>query len=955
MKLRFMKLRFMKLHFSVFFIVLAASIAQTGLAQTYTISTIAGAGVPNNVPAKTTNFGTGAIPNFLTSDAAGNLFFVDQNTVLRLDAVSGLITQFAGNGSAGYTGDNGPATSAALNDPQGMALDSAGNLYIADSRNNVIRKVSNGVITTVAGNGAAGSGCLNGPAVSAQLNFPSWVALDSAGSLYISDTLEYCVRKVSNGTITTVAGSGQRAYSGDGGPAVSARLGPPEGIALDSHGNLYIADAANNVIREVTASNGTISTIAGNNQCCAFSGVGGPATAAEFSAWGIAVDSAGNVYASDSGDSLILEISSSNNTLTVVAGIFALGPGYGGDGGPAASAQLSSPQAIALDGHNNLYIADQGNGRIREISNGAINTIAGTGQTGNNGPATAAIINSRFIAVDAAGDLYFSQPDTYVVSKVSAATGIITTVAGNGTPGSKSESGVLANGAPLSIPFGVALDPAGNLFIADSNFLQIFEVSGGVLTSIAGNGQFGIAGVGGPAPAADLLGPSGIALDSAGDIYFSDDTDVSGTVGGPPLSFNPLQDRLLKISNGTLTQVAGDGSRGSEGDGGPAISAQLLGPQGLATDSAGNIYIADTGNDKIRKITAETGIITTVAGTGARGFFGDNGQAVSAELKDPQDVAVDSSGNIYIADSGNYSIRKVSSNGIITTIAGTGKFGFSGDGGPATNAELFFPAGVAVDTSGRVYIGDGPHVRVLTPAGLPAIAAVTNAEGGNTAIAPNTWVTISGSDLAPEGDSRIWGSSDFVNGQMPTQLDGVSVTVNGQAAYIYYISPTQVNILTPPGAISGSVNVQLANKGGTSNPFPVEAQTDSPSFFIFGGGPYVAATHADGSLIGPTTLFPGASTPAKPGETVLIYANGFGATSTPVVSGGTTQSGKLSPLPVVTIGGAPATVAFAGLNGAPGEFQFNVVIPASLASGDQQIVATYNGLSTQPGVLITVQ
>jgi uncharacterized protein (TIGR03437 family) len=947
-----MKLRSMKLRFAVFVILLAAPVAQSALAQTYTISTIAGAGVPNNVPAKTTNFATG-VPNFLTSDASGNLFFIDQNTVLRLDAVSGLITQVAGNGSSGYTGDNGPATSATLKDPQGLAVDSAGNLYIADSRNNVIREVSNGVITTVAGNGTAGSGCLNGPAVSAQLNFPSWVALDSAGNLYISDTLEYCVRKVSNGTMTTVAGSGQNAYSGDGGPAVSARMGPPEGIALDSHGNLYIADSANNVIREVTASNGTISTIAGNNQCCVFSGAGGPATAAEFSAWDIAVDSAGNVFASDGYD-LILEIS--NNTLTIVAGIYAPAPGYGGDGGPAASARLNAPQAIALDAHGNLYIADQGNGRIREISGGTINTIAGTGQDGNNGPATAAVINSAFIAVDAAGDLYFSQPDNFVVSKVSAATGIITTVAGNGTPGGvKSESGVLANGAPLDIPLGVALDPAGNLYIADDNFLQILEVSGGVLTAIAGNGQFGIAGVGGPAITADLLGPSGIALDSAGDIYFSDDTDVSGTVGGPPLSFNPLQDRIMKISNGTLTQVAGNGSRGAEGDGGPAISAQLLGPQGLAMDSAGNLYIADTGNQKIRKITAETGIITTVAGTGAKGFFGDNGQAISAELKGPMDVAVDSSGNIYIADSGNFSIRKVSSNGIITTIAGTGKFGFSGDGGPATNAQLYFPNGVAVDASGRVYIADGPHVRVLTPAGVPAIAAVTNAEGGNKAIAGNTWVTISGSDLAPEGDSRIWQGSDFVNNQMPTQLDGVSVTVNGKAAYIYYISPTQVNILTPPGAISGSVNVQLTNKGGTSNPFPVEAETDSPSFFIFGGGPYVAATHANGSLIGPTTLYPGASTPAKPGETVLIYANGFGATSTPAVSGATTQSGTLSPLPVVTIGGSPATVAFAGLNGAPGEFQFNVVIPASLASGDQQIVATYNGLTTQPGVLITVQ
>jgi uncharacterized protein (TIGR03437 family) len=235
----------------------------------------------------------------------------------------------------------------------------------------------------------------------------------------------------------------------------------------------------------------------------------------------------------------------------------------------------------------------------------------------------------------------------------------------------------------------------------------------------------------------------------------------------------------------------------------------------------------------------------------------------------------------------------------------------------------------------------------------PTITLVANAESQAAVIASNTWVEIKGSGLAPAGDTRIWAASDFVNGQMPTNLDGVSVTVNGAPAYIYYISPAQVNVLTPPGAPSGSVPVVLTN-GTPSAAFSVQAQAESLSFFVFNGGPYIAATHLNGGLIGPTTLYPGASTPAAPDETIVIYANGFGATSVPVAAGAETQSGTLSPLPVITIGGIAAMVEYAGLSGAPGEFQFNVVVPPSLSAGDQAIVATYSGLTTQAGTLVTV-
>ncbi|HLK64508.1 MAG TPA: IPT/TIG domain-containing protein [Bryobacteraceae bacterium] len=236
----------------------------------------------------------------------------------------------------------------------------------------------------------------------------------------------------------------------------------------------------------------------------------------------------------------------------------------------------------------------------------------------------------------------------------------------------------------------------------------------------------------------------------------------------------------------------------------------------------------------------------------------------------------------------------------------------------------------------------------------PAISLVANAEGEKPLIAPNTWVEIKGQNLSKANDTRTWQAADFVNNQMPTSLDGVSVTVNGKSAFVYYISPTQVNVLTPPDAMSGPVVVQVTRSGAASAPFTVSSQALSPSFFVFNGGPYAIATHLDGSLAGPASLYPGSITPAKPGETIVVYANGFGPTSPAAVSGSITQSGTISPLPTVTIGGVKATVGFAGLI-SPGLFQLNVVIPGSVPSGDNPVIATINGTATTPAALITVQ
>jgi uncharacterized protein (TIGR03437 family) len=320
-------------------------------------------------------------------------------------------------------------------------------------------------------------------------------------------------------------------------------------------------------------------------------------------------------------------------------------------------------------------------------------------------------------------------------------------------------------------------------------------------------------------------------------------------------------------------------------------------------------------------------------------------------------MAVDSAGNIFITDQ-NHRIRKVNTAGVISTIAGDGQNGFRGDGGPAINAELNYPADVTLDAAGNLYIADTQNFRIrkITGAGVPSagsnpsVSLVANAFGETATIAPNTWIEIKGTNLA--SNTRIWQDSDFVNNRMPIALDGTGAKVNGNSAFVYYISPTQVNILTPPDALSGTVEVQLTN-GSVTSSMTVAAQALAASFFVF-DGVHATATHLNGGLVGPTTLYPGFSTPASPNEPLILYANGLGPTSSPVVSGAVTQGGTLPQLPLVKIGGVTANVTFAGLV-SPGLFQLNVIVPPSVPDGDLPLTGTYNGVPMQSGVILTVR
>ena len=756
---------------------------QAGNTQTFTrkynvvnqgeviITTVAGGGPIDS--ARALEIGLGDPPS-VAVDSRGNRYIAAQqlNVVVKID-VSGTARIVAGNGTAGFSGDNGSATAASLRSPAGVAVDAAGNLYIADQLNQRIRKVdAGGTITTVAGNGAVGFSGDNGAATAASLAAPTGVALDAAGNLYIADQSNQRIRKVdAGGTITTVAGNGTPGFAGDNGAATAARLGSPTGVAVDAAGNLYIADLNNQRIRKVDAG-GTITTVAGNGTG-GFSGDNGSATAASLrSPAGVAVDAAGNLYIADQGNQRIRKVDA-GGTISTVAGNGTAG--YSGDNGPATAASLSSPYSVAVDAAGNLYIADLNNQRIRKVdAGGTISTVAGNGTrgfAGDNGAATAAsLANPYGVAVDAAGNLYIADTLNLRMRKVDAG-GTITTVAGNGTGGFSGDNGA-ATVARLGSPTGVAVDAAGNLYIALQSYQRIRKVdAGGTITTVAGNGTAGFSGDNGAATAASLSGPAGVAVDAAGNLYIADRTNQ----------------RIRKVdAGGTITTVAGNGTAGFSGDNGAATAASLSGPAGVAVDAAGNLYIADRTNQRIRKVDAG-GTISTVAGNGAVGFSGDNGAATAASLFYPIGVAVDAAGNLYIADQSNGRIRKVDADGTITTVAGNGTTGSAGDGGAATAASLGSPTGVTLDAAGNLYVADqssqrirkigpvGGYVDATPPEVTPQVTGTAGTNGWYTSDVTVTWTVL-------DVESPITSQTGCGPQSVTADTDGVTFTCSATSA-----------------------------------------------------------------------------------------------------------------------------------------------------------------------------
>jgi hypothetical protein len=1076
--------------------------------STSLIYTIAGDGLAGYTgdagPATTADL---QYPAAAVKDSAGNLYIADSgnNVIRKVAAGTGVITTFAGTGTAGYSGDNGAATSAQLNYPAALVFDGSGNLYIADEINNVVRKVTanTGVISTIAGTGTAGFGGDSGSATSAELYSPVGIALDSSGNLYVADTGNERIRKVAAGTgiITTVAGSGAYGYGGDGGPATSATFFGPYGIAVDSVGNLYIADTFDNIIREVNAATGIITTVAGyaKNQYDnpgGYSGDGGPATSAQlYDPYAVTVDSAGNLYIADTENSVIRKVTASNGIINTIAGNGNLCYALSGDGGAATSAELCAPECVSLDISGDLIIPDSGWNRIREVITGAppseaaaepafsvaagtyaimqtvtitdatpgaaiyvtldgttpttlspiyngpigvsgsviiraialapgflasapataeytitapptavITTVAGNGVygfSGAGGPATGAELgisyatsfSSQGIVLDSSGNLYIADSGNGVVWMVAANTGIISIVAGTGTGSYSGGQPPLGDGSPatsadLNSPSGLAIDSAGNLYISDpyNNVVRKVTASTGVITTVAGNrlgnnsGSPSQWGDGGPATSATLDEPAGLAVDSAGNLYIAD--YAHGEV------------RKVTASTGIITTVAGNGTYGATTNGVAATSTSVVYPSSLAFDSAGNLYIAHVG--LVRKVAANTGIITTVAGGGGFGVnSGDGGLAVNANLQ-PGGIALDAAGNLYIA-SWPDEIREISaSTGIITKVAGDGYPTYSGDGGVATVAGLNYPTGIVLDASGNIYFGDvyNNRVRKVTFSGLavapefsPAPGAYITAQTVTLSDAtPGASIYYTTDGTTPTANSSAYSGSISVSATEALQAIAVApgYTASGVATAVYTIGvAAPPTIIVTPSASSitsaQALTVTVAVSGGSTNPVPTGSVT------LTGGGYASTAVNLSygsasisvpaGSLaVGSDTLkvtyVPDASSTGKyltatqsATETVTAISGTATATVTATVSAATITNDQSVTVNISVAGGSgeatpTGTVTLTSgsyssqqpLSGGTASFD---IAAGMLSSGANVLTASYSGDATYASASVT--
>ena len=986
-------------------------------AQQYTISTVAG-GAPISTPIAGLQASIG-FPEGGVADVAGNFYFTALDCVYKLDA-TGVLRRVVGNSRPGFFGDGGPAIDAQLYRPLGLAMDASGNLYIADSRNARVRKVSStGIITTVAGNGIPGVSGDGGAATNAQIISPQCVAVDAAGNLYIGDFESYrSVRKVSAaGTISTVAG---------------VTLDYVGGLAVDGNGNLYIADYYYGRILRSSAA-GVVTTVAGGAPTYGPSsgpygyGDGGPAKDAYLNRpAGLAFDGAGNLYIADSWNNRIRMISPAG-IITTVAGCYCGDVGYGGDGGRATDASLFSPTAVAILADGSFYVVDSTDSRIRKVSAaGIITTAAGIGDyrygSGDGGPANSAEVYMPLaVAADAGGNLYIADSDNRI-RKVTS--GTIVTVAGVGLTGNSGDGG-WATDAMMNGPSGVALDAGGNLYVADRYNKAVREVSkAGIIATIAGSPYLGLPGDGGPATSATLRAPYGIAVDSAGNVYIADSDSST----------------IRKISTtGIITTVAGTGRQDNSGDGGPAASAGLWQPTSVAIDAGGNLYIADSANNRIRMVSP-SGIITTIAGNGIAGYSGDGGLATSAKLSDPASVAIDLSGNLYIADADNNRIRMVSPSGIITTIAGNGGAAYAGDGGAATDAQLNGPLGVAVDSVGNIYVADSYNnaVRVLIPSspsctysasptslqtpaagGSLSLAITTGAGCGwavsnlpdwigssdsptgpgpatiSLAVAPNTaasrsaqvfvagtTVTVTqGSDalavsaggvvngasylgpVAPGSVAAVFGNfllpAPVQNTSLPapTNLGGLSLRFGGAIfAPLLFADTEQVDAQIPwELAGQSQTTVTAMSNGRTSGPQTVNLATYAPAIIAMNG-----QGTGQGAIVDANYRLLDWTNPAIEGFTVAqIYCTGLGPVTHQPPTGAPSPTSPLAETttqPDVTFGGMKAYVLFSGLApGYVGLYQVNAVVPLAVLNGNVLTVVLSIGGAQSNMVTIAAQ
>jgi uncharacterized repeat protein (TIGR01451 family) len=601
------------------------------------------------------------------------------------------ISTYAG----GTIGEGRLASVVGIANASSMATDTSGNLYVFV--NDRIRKVdrNTGIITTIAGGGQI-SDIDQIPLMGADVTNTNCIAIDNQNNVYIAGPGTIYRIDPNTDQLVRIAGSGY-GIEGDGGPALNADFQDIRSMITDGTGNIYVADVMR--IRKITIATGEINTISGNSSSNTNTGDGGFAENATFTPIeSLTTDYQDNIYVLTSVESgsgkIVRKIEASTGIITTFAGNGV--PGFSGDGGQATVARLNNPNHIATDPQGNLYITDYSRLRKVDAATGIIHTVAGSGfaeSHGDDGPAISATFTvAGMIAVSRTGDIYVEDNFNSSVRKINKSTGIITRWVGSGT-GAVSGIGGHRDSVQLSHPENITVDAMKNMYISDAAAAKIYKIDAvtNKITTVAGTGVFGsLDDDGMPAVSARIGMPSGLAVDTTGNIYFVD---------------NNLYVRKITASTGLLSTIAGTGVYDYTGDEGPAVSAALNNVQDIAVDSKGNILIADQYNHRIRKIDVLTGIISTIAGTGGDGFNIEDSIAVDAVLSFPTKITVDKSDNIYFSEIGNLLVRKIDAlTQKISTVAGNHLAGSSGDNGAATEAEIGAVTGIAVDTTGNLYI-----------------------------------------------------------------------------------------------------------------------------------------------------------------------------------------------------------------------------------------------------------
>jgi uncharacterized protein (TIGR03437 family) len=888
-----------------------------------------------------------------------------------------------------------PALTTGIGTPRKLLVQGS-NLYFS-AGNSVYKLDSAGSMTLIAGNSRAGFSGDGGQAINAQLNSPGGMAFDKAGNLYIADTLNNRVRVVNpQGVINTFAGNGGTGvpgFWGDGGVATDAQIHAPVAVAVDSSGNVYVVASADNTIRKVDV-NGIISIFAGEGYRGYYgnvntaAGIAGQANVAGITTpqdmW---INTDGTVLIADTGNASIRKVAT-DGTITTICGTGNTAAIAQGDD-VATKLAMIAPFGVTVDSSGNIYIAEYGTNRIRKVdSSGKITTAIGDGNqgfAGDGGPANKVEMSGpTAVAVDSSGNIYFADSRNNRIRKLAG--GNVTTIVGNGLV-SYSGDGGPATRAQLNAPQGVAVDAVGILYVADTSNNVVRKVAAnGSISNFAGNASPGSNSDGSAATSAQLNGPQGVAVDGSGNVFIADTlnnkirkvatngnistfgssanlvapygvaTDAAGNVYVAEFGGNRV--RKISADGGTVTTIAGNGNQGYSGDGGNPATAMLNAPKGVAVDSVGNIYIADSANNRVRKVSSNGsgGLrIDTIAGNGLGGFDSDGVPATSTSVGNPTAIALDNIGNLYIAD-GSLRVRKVFLSGIITTIAGNATRGYTGEGGVATTATLNGPSALAINVAGNVFVADTGNnaVRVLAPTGggITATAVVNGASNQQGAISPGEVIVIYGSGIGPSNLTTFTLNS---NGLVPTTTGGTSVFFNGSPAPVLYASANQVAAIVPYNLAGSLVQMFVQYQSATTGLVNLSLASQTPAIFTLNGGgtgQAAAVNNKDGSING-------AAHPAKAGDFVQLYVTGLGPTAPPLNDG----SVNTPPLPVpqgsvtATVGGVKATASAVGAPGTvAGVFQVNVQIPSGVAAGNAvPISLTVAGTSsTQNGVTIAV-